>query len=404
MTGSRSRSLSDHLADDIREQADALVEIWIDWIVRSASVRPARMLPREAIRDHIPSVIRGVAEALRVPAEAVTADVRSALRTHARLRHDQGFDIEELLTEYRGLDAIVRERMMTALEQYPGDLDPMEVGRLFCRLSDGLGTMTRITVAVYRETEVAHRRELHEQLEDYVRTITHELKQPINAITAGAGMLDEEAVASRPDQRRRYVDIIRRGIGRAMSLIEDIRTLALVEGAEQDEEWRSASSSVALVLEQFQEQARERDVRLEVARPLPQVDVDSTRLEIALVNLVSNAIKYSDSQKAERWVRIEMEQVASDGPQRWEVRVVDNGLGIPEAVQPQVFERHFRAHPRVGEGTGLGLAISRQVVEQAGGRMWFESEEGVGSTFHVVLPGHRDPEETDHPEGEEAED
>lgn len=404
MSGSRSRSLADHLADEIREQADTLVETWIDWIVRRGSVRPARMLPRDAIRDHIPSVIRGIAEALRVPTEAVTAEVRNALRTHARLRHDQGYDIEELLEEYRGLDAIVRERIMAALERYSGELEPMEVGRLFCRLSDGMSTMARITVAVYRETEVAHRRELHEQLEDYVRTITHELKQPINAITAGAGMLDEDGVVSRPDQRRRYVDVIRRGIDRAMDLIEDIRTLALVEGAEQDEEWRPASSSVALVLEQFEDQARKRDVRLEVARPLPEVDVDSTRLEIALVNLVSNAIKYSDPEKDDRWVRIEMEQVASDGPQRWEVRVVDNGLGIPEAVQPQVFERHFRAHPRVGQGTGLGLAISRRVMEQGGGRMWFESEEGVGSTFHVVLPGHYDPEESDDPGGGEAED
>jgi signal transduction histidine kinase len=133
--------------------------------------------------------------------------------------------------------------------------------------------------------------------------------------------------------------------------------------------------------------ARKHDVQVSVTRPLPRINVDLTRVEIALVNLISNAIKYSDPEKPDRRIDIDVERVDPDG-NRWEVRVSDNGLGIPENVQPQIFERHFRAHPGRGEGTGLGLAITRQLIEQAGGQVWFESTAGEGSTFHVVVPAY----------------
>jgi signal transduction histidine kinase len=127
---------------------------------------------------------------------------------------------------------------------------------------------------------------------------------------------------------------------------------------------------------------------MDVVQPLPTIDVDTTRVGIALVNLVSNAIKYSDPEKPERWVRVSVERAEPKEAHLWKVTVSDNGLGIPNAFQPQVFERHFRAHPDAAEGTGLGLAITRQVIEQGGGRLWFESEEGKGSAFHFTIPAH----------------
>ena len=378
--------LRDYLADDIRDAADTLVEEWMDWIVERASVRPARMLPREAIRDHIPGVIQAIGEALRTPLEATGVD--DALRSHARIRHDQGYDIEELFKEYRCLNQIVSHRMLDALARYPGEADPQEVARAFVRLSQGLAIVTERTVGVYRRIAVEQKRELHVQLEDYVRTITHELKQPLNAITAGAGMLEEGGAASGVTRGEHYLRIIRNGIERAVKLIDDIRTLALVEGAQQGEEWKPLDYSVDLVLRDMGDQARAKEVRLEVENPLPQIDVDSTRVEIALVNLISNAIKYSDPSKTDRWARIEVVRVDPEPAHQWAVRVSDNGLGIPEALQAQIFERHFRAHPEMGEGTGLGLAITRQVIEQAGGRVRFESEEGEGSMFEFTIVGH----------------
>jgi signal transduction histidine kinase len=105
-------------------------------------------------------------------------------------------------------------------------------------------------------------------------------------------------------------------------------------------------------------------------------------VELALINLVSNAIKYSDPEEEDRWVRL--------GVQRhedafWRISVADNGLGIPEEMQDLVFEQFVRAHPGVADGTGLGLAISQAAVEQIGGRIWLDSEPGVGTTFHFTV-------------------
>jgi len=386
MTKPDSEALYDHFASAIHERADEIVEEWIEWIIDGASIRPARMLPREAIRDHIPEVVRAVAEALRGPPEVVN-EALNALKTHARLRYDQGYDIQELLKEYEGLARIIGDCLMQTLERYPEEADALDVGRVFLRLTQALAVVSDFTVGIYRAAEVEQKRELHQQLEDYIRTITHELKQPLHVIAAGAGMLAEEGASD--ERRQRYVEMIRRGIDRSASLIEDIRTLVLYEGAQQQQAWQLLETSVNLVLREMTRQAEANGVRIDVQDPLPKVNTNTTRVEIALVNLLSNAIKYSDADKAERWVRIEVEQAGPEEACRWEIIVRDNGLGIPKHVQPQIFERHFRAHPSVEEGTGLGLSITRRVVEQGGGSIWFESEPGEGSTFHVVIPASR---------------
>jgi signal transduction histidine kinase len=104
--------------------------------------------------------------------------------------------------------------------------------------------------------------------------------------------------------------------------------------------------------------------------------VDATRVELVLINLLGNAIKYSDDSKADRWVRITVQR---HEPAHWRIGVADNGVGIPESMQPLVFEQFVRAHPEVADGTGLGLAIARAAIDQLHGEIWLESEPGAGS-------------------------
>lgn len=389
MPSQEHSDLSTYLANDIHEHAEVVVDTWIEWITDGLSIRPARMLPGDEIRNHIPAVIRGISEAVRGPVSAVGAAFGSA-KTHARLRHDRGFDIEELLTEYEGLGRFVSQRMMHALKQYPGETDPLEVGRIFSRTSEALASIVARTVGVYRSTEVEKKRELHEHLKDYIHTITHELKQPLNAITAGASRLEDQGDDCPEEKRERYLQIIRRGVDRSVHLIDDIRTLVVMEGAQRHEQRAPLESAVTMVLREMSEHARKKDVQIHVEEPLPSINVDLTRVEIVLVNLISNAIKYSDPAKPERRVEIAAAPASSDDDTLWEIRITDNGLGIPETVGSQIFERSYRAHPGVGEGTGLGLAISQQLIEQVSGRIWFDSTEGEGSVFRFVLPAYLD--------------
>jgi signal transduction histidine kinase len=116
--------------------------------------------------------------------------------------------------------------------------------------------------------------------------------------------------------------------------------------------------------------------------PLPAVRADAQLIRQVVMNLVSNAIKYTPEGGAIE-VRLERE----GDTLRWSIR--DSGIGIPRAAQPRLFEKFYRAENVTTletEGTGLGLYLVRLIMEQLDGRVWCESEEGAGSTFRFVLP------------------
>ena len=143
------------------------------------------------------------------------------------------------------------------------------------------------------------------------------------------------------------------------------------------------SVAVGTFQEEVQDAAERAGVEIRVEEPFDDSSVDAVRMEVALMNLMTNAIKFSDPETEEGWVRL------STGPARHEgldggrrITVEDNGRGIPPEVQNRFFQRFFRAHPEV-EGTGVGLEIAKRMVEQRGGRLSFESEPGEGTVFHI---------------------
>jgi signal transduction histidine kinase len=138
--------------------------------------------------------------------------------------------------------------------------------------------------------------------------------------------------------------------------------------------------------------AAARRVTLSVAPNLPTIVADPARVELVLLNIVSNGIKYSDGARTDSIV--EILQTASPGnadEAMCEICVRDNGLGIPETEIPTIFDRFSRAHAHLdGElgnsGTGLGLAIVRDCIQALGGSIRCESVNGRGTMFHITLP------------------
>jgi signal transduction histidine kinase len=139
---------------------------------------------------------------------------------------------------------------------------------------------------------------------------------------------------------------------------------------------------------QLREMAEARGVDLRIAPEMPSLIVDVGRLELALVNLLSNAIKYCDSSRTPPFVDVSA-QSPIDGI--CEIRVQDNGVGIPAGRVADIFRRFTRAHSDRGEldsitGVGLGLAIVDDCVKAMNGTIAVESREGIGSVFVMRLP------------------
>lgn len=216
---------------------------------------------------------------------------------------------------------------------------------------------------------------------DFILNVAHELRTPLTAIKGYAETLEEEA----GERGLHYVQTIIRHTDRLIRVVEDLISLATLEekGVAPDVEKVSLKEIAENVVKIFEPRAKEKnlDLCLEAAAGLPSIDGDPFRLEQMLVNLVDNAVKYTEKGG----VRIGLKQE----PGGVAIEVVDSGIGIPEEEQGRVFERFYvvdKSRSRKAGGTGLGLSIVKHIVLLHGGRINLKSTPGVGSTFRVFLP------------------
>lgn len=388
-------TLEDVVVRELRGRAEEITLDWIAFLENRLGVRPSRLLPSEELKDHIPDILQAVAAQVKTPQRPFAPEVVHHLRTFAELRREQGYDVSEILVELGALDRSLSAELRTIMDGFRGSVEPGDVSRVTAALHEAMREVDRIVVGSFREEEQEEQQALSERLAEFSRTLVHELKNPLNAAGQSARMLaSEDLPAERRDQLH---DVLLRSIDRIDDLLHGMLTLTDAEAGRSRDRWLLLEDVVREVFNQLMHPARSRGVQLEIEGTVPDILVDSSRIEIALHNLVLNAIKYSDPDKGERWVRVSAERVDETAGDResegWRVSVADNGLGISEDHHEQIFKRHFRAHPDAADGTGLGLSITRQVVDQRQGRIWFESEAGRGTTFHIEIPGQPEREE-----------
>ncbi|TSA53590.1 MAG: GHKL domain-containing protein [Actinobacteria bacterium] len=216
---------------------------------------------------------------------------------------------------------------------------------------------------------------------DFVANLSHELKTPIGGIAAlGDTMIDE----TDPAKIRQLADRIVRESFRMAHIVDDLLDLSRIEFG-RTTEWDNVamSSVVGEVSALLSDQAREHSVELSTKGNFDaEVLGDRNQLVSAFSNLIENAIKYSEPHRS---VRITGEL----SPEFISVSVADQGIGIAPKDHERIFERFYRvdrARSRSTGGTGLGLSIVRHVIDNHGGKISVQSNEGEGATFTVVLP------------------
>ena len=223
---------------------------------------------------------------------------------------------------------------------------------------------------------------------DFLASMSHEIRTPMNAIMGIADLLAKTTLSPEQDK---YVQIFRRAGDNLLNLINDILDLSKVEASQLDLERTGFSLTDLLekVTEMVSVRAHEKKLALvcEIAPNVPTDLIgDPTRLRQVLLNLVGNAIKFTEYGEVSLRVTRDADSAV---PTALRFTIADTGIGIPREKLGRVFERFTQADSsttrRFG-GSGLGLTISKRLVEAMGGRIWVESGVGKGSVFSFAVP------------------
>lgn len=234
----------------------------------------------------------------------------------------------------------------------------------------------RFAVAVLRDvTEV---RRLDDMRDEFLATAAHEFKTPLAVIKAYGQLLQRRSGADAP-----ALEAVVRQVDRLSRLVQQLLDVARLREGGPDLRLGpyDLAEQVAAVVERMRQHSGGHRLRVASTASVT-VRADRSRVEQVLVSLIDNALKFSP-QGGE--VTVEVARTAGQAV----VSVRDLGVGIAADRQTRLFERYYRAHEGHAEdrgGFGLGLDLAREIVSRHGGRVWFESQEGAGSTFHFSLP------------------
>jgi two-component system phosphate regulon sensor histidine kinase PhoR len=256
-------------------------------------------------------------------------------------------------------------------------------------LHDGSGKNIGVLVVM---NDVTRLRRLENVRRDFVANVSHELKTPITSIKGYVETLLEGAMDNREDAER-FLKIILKQTNQLYAIIEDLLSLSRIEKLSENKEVELSLGNLYPILEEAvqtcQMKASQKNIRISINCPEKlQARVNATLLEQAVVNLVVNAVKYSED--ASEVIVSAAEKKLDDGTNRVVISVQDFGIGIAKKHLPRLFERFYRsdkARSRKMGGTGLGLSIVKHIAQTHGGEVAVQSQEGQGATFFISLPG-----------------
>jgi PAS domain S-box-containing protein len=226
---------------------------------------------------------------------------------------------------------------------------------------------------------------LDEAKSGFVTTVSHELRTPLSALNMSLRLLQDERIGQMNPEQTRLLDAMKQEIRRLLRIVGELLELSRAEvGAElMHLDMVSPESIIDAAVTPMMLQADQKQINLEINFPpsLPPVRADSSKIAWVLINLLSNAIRFTPSGGS-----VKFNVMALDN--QVEFSVSDTGIGIEPQNLERIFDKFFQVHGKSTDhhsGVGLGLAISKEIIEAHGGRLWAESEVGKGSKFVFSL-------------------
>lgn len=388
------------LGQALGKKVELVTAAWIRAVSQDSEIESAKQLAYAAVRDSLPQVLEELASLLSRSEDGDPKELEGKSLHHGFVRAQQGYDTAEMVREYR----LLRQVLLKSLEPELLTGSPVEILRAVRIINDVLDEITTFSVESYIEARLTELRQLQSQLtltnqeltrlvqaqKDNLSFMAHELKTPLNSIIGHSSVLlkkqrrrmqAEDSVTSL-DQLER---VLRNG-RRLLQIINDM--LEISRYNEGQIRLSLAPVNVGSLIQDIIEDGlgplaleKKLSLSIDIANAPQSLVTDALRLQQLVTNLVSNAIRYTQTGS----VTVIARQIDDDF---WEIAVADTGVGIEEDAQSEIFDPYVRsnAYTQSVAGTGLGLAIVKRIVTLMEGTIQLTSEVGVGSTFTVVLP------------------
>ncbi|MCC7123859.1 MAG: HAMP domain-containing histidine kinase [Acidobacteria bacterium] len=385
-----SAATIDHYSSRLAADHLVLAHRWLERLDALLTVERRDVFPTHQLLDHIPDLLIQIAEYLRAP-EAQEIAANTAVMAKATelglLRFDQRASVHQLLREYQMFGEILDDFFAREAAVLGHRGDPVATVHTISRATQAVRVLQQKTVDAFitRYVETIERQTA--QLRSFSRLVSHEIRQPLGVLQVLTRVMTSRGA---DPETTPLIESLERNVLRLGEVAGKLERLARLTRrpestpAEQEVDLAAVTIDVA---RQLSEMADARGVRFEVAESLPRITADAGRVELVLMNLLANAIKYSDPAKPDRVVSVQWDRAAA--PVRILVR--DNGLGIPYSKRQRIFDQFVRVHAHLDDelgtqGLGLGLSIVRESMEAMGGTVAVESEDGKGTTFVLDWP------------------
>jgi len=229
----------------------------------------------------------------------------------------------------------------------------------------------------------------------FLANMSHEIRTPMNGILGFADLLKEPGLTG--DEQQNYIEIIEKSGKRMLNIINDIIDISKIEAGlmKLDISESNINEQIEYIYTFFKPEVEAKGMKLTCRNSLTAkeaiIKTDREKLYAILINLVKNAIKYTKEGTIEFGYDLVVETQCIASLQFY---IKDTGIGIPKNRQEAIFERFIQADiadKMARQGAGLGLTITKSYIEMLGGKIWLESEEGIGSTFYFTLPYNAQP-------------
>lgn len=384
----------------LTERSQMITEQWVEAVFQDQQIKSADPLSPTAIRDHIPHILAALATVLAETQENDIGTIMQASLEHGALRAGQGFDPTEIAREYHLLrtkiihvlraDLLKRttEEALRAVMLIDAVVDGAIAQCFQSYMGERLQELDKLRGQLILTNQELDR--LVHANQENLSVLAHELKTPLTSIIGYSELFlrqQRQPVARDTLDNLEHIERVVRNSRQLLRLINDTLELSRYEAGQMALrlEPTDVRGIMHTVMEVIQPLAAASGLQLVLeAEQLPdRVMTDPLRLQQVLVNLASNAVRYTEAGSVTIQSRI-----LSDG--WWSIAVSDTGIGIATDDQARIFEPFFQILPsefeRLPNSTGLGLAIVARIVKLLQGEISLTSAVGVGSTFTVVLP------------------